>query len=222
MRFNFSHGLDDDIRDQALRDFWKENRNFLIAAVVVLFASFGATKYYQMHKAESIQQQAIAYYEASQKKSAEEFSKLAKGTTGGYQAMALFEVAKAQIAEKNYAEAAKTYGQIRENGATALLRDLAAVMENQLLMATDPQAAEKGLKELVAKKSPYMLTAMELLAILAQNQEKYDVAQGYYEQLLNIDTDPALAMRSRIEKRLGYLKGKGLITPTQTAKGATN
>ena len=221
MRFNFSHGLDDDIRDQALRDFWKENRNFLIAAVVVLFASFGATKYYQMHKAESIQQQAIAYYEASQRQSAEAFSKLAEETNGGYKAMALFEVAKSQMAEKNYAEAAKTYAQIRESGASALLRDLAAIMENQLLMETDPQAAEGGFKALVAKKSPYMLTAMEMLAILAQNQGKYDVAQGYYEQILNNKTDAALAMRSRIEKRLGYLQGKGLIA-VPTTEGATN
>lgn len=219
MRINFLHGLDDDIREQALKDFWKENRNFLFVAVIVLFASFGATQYYKHHKAETIQQQAIAFYQASQSQSAESFSKLAADTTGGYKAMALFEVAKNTIEKGDKAEALKAYAEIRTGDATVLLRDLATILEAELLLATDAATAEKHLMTLVAEKSPYRLTALEMLAINAQNKSEFAVAQNYYEELL-AQGGLAETMRNRIEARLSYLKGKGLITAH--TEGATN
>ena len=218
MRINFLHGLDDDIREQAMQDWWKENRNFLIFAVVVLFASFGATQYYKQHKAETIQQQAIAYYKAAQDKSSDGFSKLAEEANGGYRAMALFEVAKQQVADKDLEAAAASYGQIRESDASPLLRELAAVLEAQIQLQTAPDQAEANLKKLVEAKTPYMQTAIELLAILEQNRENYAAAQSYYQDLL-AQLGVNLTTRSRVEKRLSYLKGKGLIADEA---GATN
>ena len=217
MRINFLHGLDDDIREQALQDFWKENRNFIFLAVFVLFASFGATQYYKTHKAETIQQQAIAYYEAVQSQSAEEFSNLANEATSGYKAMALFEVAKTQMAEGNLEAAAETFGQIRESNASVLLRELAAVQQAQVQLQTAPEAAEKQLIELIGNKSPYMLTALELLAISKQNSGDYAAAQSYYQELL-AQGGLAETMRDRVENRLAYLRGQGLVA----AEGATN
>lgn len=220
MRINFLHGLDDDIREQAMHDWWKENRNFIIFAVIILFASFGATQFYKQHKQETIQQQAIAFYEAKQAQSSEGFSTLAEEASGGYRAMALFELAQNQMATGNTAEAAATYGKIRESDASVLMRDLAAVLEAQLLMSTDAEKAEESLKTLVSDKSPYMLSALELLAINAQNQEQYDLAYNFYQELL-AQGGLAEAMRDRIEKRMAYMKGQGLLTEN-AAQGATN
>ena len=64
------------------------------------------------------------------------------------------------------------------------------------------------------------LPALELLAIAAQNKGEYAVAQNYYEELLN-QGGLAETMRGRIEARLSYLKGKGLISAA-TTEGATN
>jgi len=219
MRINFLHGLDDDIREQVLKDFWQENRNFLFIALVVLFASFGATQYYKHYKAETIQQQAITFYEASQAKSAEGFTKLAAEATGGYKAMALFELAKTQAAAGNNAEAVKAYAQIRKGNAAVLLRDLATIFEAEILLSTDAAEAEKHLMTLVAEKSPYKLTALELLAINAQNKGEFTVAQNYYEELL-AQGGLAETMHNRIQARLSYLKGKGLIAVTN--EGVTN
>jgi len=220
MRINFLHGLDDDIREQAMHDWWKDNRNFIIFAVFILFASFGATQYYKQHKEQTIQQQAIAFYEAKQAKSSEGFSDLAEDANGGYRAMALFELAQAQMNEGKTAEAAETYAQIRESDASVLIRDLGAVLEAQILMSSDIEASNEKLKALVSSKSPYMLTALELLAVNAQNQEDYATAQNFYQELL-AQGGMAEAMRDRVEKRLTYLKGLGVLA-ANTTEGATN
>ncbi len=218
MKFKFLHGLDDDIQEQALQDFWTENKWFIYIGFIVFFASFGGMKYYQIHQQNSLQAEAISYYQAKEQGNMPAMEALANDANKGYRSLALFEIANDHVKNKAYKEASEIYGAIStDNSMPVLWRDLAAILQAQLVLSAEPEQSVLTLKNLVATNSPYKLTALELLAIQAQNEEQYEQAKSYYEQIL-AQSGNMQDMRPRIEQRLSYLKGKGLLKE-ETAEG---
>lgn len=214
MRFKFLHGLDDDMREQALKDFWHENKHIIIGGFAILFLSYGAGQGYRHYKAHQTEANALGYHQASQLDTPAAYKDFAQAAPSGFEGLALFKAAQAHVAAENPEAAADVFAQIRETGGLPTLwRDLAAIRQAELLLTLNPEQAQGILAELVGDESPYQRTAYELLAIEAQNREAYDEAAAYYERLLDMPDLPA-GMAEGIEQRLSYLEGKGYITET--------
>ena len=211
MRFKFLHGLDDDMREQALKDFWHENKLFIIGGFAMLFLSYGAGQGYIFYKAHKLETQAQAYYEAMQEGTPQAYKEFSQKTTTGFQGLALFKAAQQMIDQDKPEEAVSQFESIRQtSGMPRLWRDLAAIRQAELLLARNPQKAQNILAKLVSDNSPYLSTAFNLLAIEAQNRQAFDEAVAYYERLSSMNDLPN-NMRENIQQRLSYLQGKGLL-----------
>lgn len=214
MRLKFLHGLDDDMREQALKDFWQENKKYIIGGFAVLFLSYGAGQGYNHYQANKQDANALGYHQASQMDTPEAYTGFAETAPAGFEGLALFKAAEALIEEDKHQAAAERFSRIRENSSLPeLWQHLAAIREAELLLRFSPAKSQEILAELVADDSPYQHTAYELLATEAQNRAAYDEAAAYYEKLLSM-TNLADGMRQAIKQRLSYLEGKGFISAT--------
>ena len=79
MRLKFLHGLDDDMREQALKDFWQENKKYIIGGFAVLFLSYGAGQGYNHYQANKQDANALGYHQASQMDTPEAYTGFAFG-----------------------------------------------------------------------------------------------------------------------------------------------
>lgn len=220
MRFKFLHGLDDDMREQAMKDFWQENKKIIIGGFAMLFLSYGGGQYYRYYQSSQQEANALGYHQASQMDTVETYKGFADEAPAGFKGLALFKAAEALIEQEEFTKAAETFAQIREDSSLPVLwRDMAAVRQAEVLLSDNPEKSQQILATLVDDNSPYQHTAYELLAIEAQNREAYEEAAAYYERLLDMP-DLREGMRQAIEQRLSYLEGKGYITePPQPAEG---
>lgn len=222
MRLKFLHGLDDDMREQALKDFWQENKKIIFGGFAVLFLSYGGGQFYKHYSAEKKDAQALAYHQASQLDTAEVYQDYAEQAPKGFKALALFKAANLQLENGDKAAAAQTFGRLYANKSLpALWRDLAAVRQAELLLSENPEKSRSILSVLIEDGSQYSRSAYELLAIEAQNRQAYGEAAAYYDRLLQMP-DLLEGMRQAIEQRLTYLEGKGYITQTGQPIEGTN
>ena len=225
MRFKFLHGLDDDMREQAMKDFWHDNKKFIIGGFALLFLSYGAGQGYRAYQTHTQEANALGYYQASQLDTPQAYNEFAEQTNDGFQGLALFKAAQKLVQEENFDKAERFFAQIRNNNSLPTSwQDLAAIRQAELLLTLNPEKAQTILENVVTSDSrsgdsPYKRTAYELSAIEAQNRGAYEEAAGYYERLLQMP-DLLGGMRENIQQRLSYLKGKGYITTTgQTSEG---
>ena len=221
MRFKFLHGLDDDMREQALKDFWHDNKKFIIGGIALVFLSYGAGQGYRTYQNNIQTADARGYHQASQLDTPQAYADFAQQANDGYQGLALIKAAQKEMKKGNLAAAEAHFAQVRSHkDLPAAWRDLAVIYQSELLLTLNPEKAQNLLQELVAKDSPYQRTAYEFLAIEAQNRRNYDEAAGYYERLLQMP-DLLGGMRENIEQRLSYLQGKGHITASGQTTGQT-
>lgn len=222
MRLKFLHGLDDDMREQALKDFWQENKKIIIGGFAVLFLSYGGGQFYKYYSAAKMDAQALAYHQASQLDTPEVYKDYAEEAPAGFKALALFKAANSQIQADELAAAADTFATIAQDSKLPpLWRDLAAARQGELLLTLDPDKARTVFSTLTKQDSPYARTGYELLAIEAQNRGAYGEAAAYYSRLLEMP-DLLAGMREAIQQRLTYLEGKGYITATGQKVEETN
>lgn len=205
MNVEFLHGLDEAIQEQAMQDFWRTWRYFIIGGVVVLFIGVAGWQYYTQSRHAAVMQEAQTFYKAMSHNPTDKaaLEKLAAaGSHSGYQALAQFKVA---ALEPKKAEA--MYTALANNSHLSTpWRDLARLMLAQT--AKGPEA-HKMLEQMVTEGSPYKANALELLAIQAQNNKQYAQADGYYQRMLQLKLNPE--MQQRVRQRLSYMAAQGLI-----------
>lgn len=211
MRLKFLHGLDDDMREQALSSFWQKNKVFIIAGVLTLFVGYGASGFYQNYKASLAQKEAALFYTAFVENSSEGYQKALEGEelTGTMAALAHFQHAQKSIENNEITQAQEAYKSIINTPAVPKLwKELAVLLQAEILSGEQNPQAKELLTRLIDKNSIYKESAYERLATIALQEKDYEAAQGYYEYLLSAEMPPQ--HQARIKDKVTYLKGQGL------------
>ncbi len=209
----FLREVDDGLRQDQLTSVWKRYGRWIIAAVIVGLALFGAALWWQndqLEKAgvdgEKLDKVLQATNDGSYASSAEDLTALKASKSDGYRASSLLTAAAIALEKKDLKEAAKLYGVVAADETLAQpWRDLALV--RQVATSFDTMKAEDviaRLKPLAIKGNPWFGSAGEMVAIAYMKQGKNDLAGKMFGDMSKDEQVPE-SIRSRAIKMAGVL-----------------
>lgn len=167
------HEIDEELRQEKLRTFWKENGPWIIGGILlalVLTAGMGYWRNYQAGKETAASQQLLAAAEADNK---EALSALALETKGAHAGFAGLISAAMYAREGQTQRAIELYDQVAAmRGLPDTYRDLATLLSaSHKLDSGDPESLHKILAKL-AKNSAWRYSALEMQALLYAREGK--------------------------------------------------
>lgn len=167
------HEIDEELRQEKLRAFWKENGAWIIGGIVlaiVMTAGMSFWRSYEAGKNIAATQQLVAAAEAENK---EVLSALALNTKGAHSGFAGLISAGMFAREGQVEKAVELYDHVAAmRGLDAQYRDLATLLStSHKLDSGDPETLHKILEPL-AKKSVWRFSALEMQALLYAREGK--------------------------------------------------
>jgi hypothetical protein len=219
--------VEEDVRRERYEQIWAKYGNYIIALASVIIIAVGGWQLYQRYDLAQ-RETASDKYEAAAAvgrsgdavKAETAFAEIAKDGSGGYQTLAKFELATAQMAQG------------KRDQAIALLRELITSPDPLIsdparlrLAWTIADAAAKPeiamlLQPLLDMNSPWRFAANEVLAYLDLTQGSRADAQAEYEKLA-ADPGAPPSLRSRAGAIAIYIKANPAGAATATPAPAT-
>ncbi|MBI1363053.1 MAG: tetratricopeptide repeat protein [Proteobacteria bacterium] len=215
MSAEFLHEIDETLRAERMSSLWQTYRWAVVGGVAILFVGLAGFEWYRTTTRANQLTAATSYWSAvkdSEGNNAEALEKVAaasKLSHEGYRTLASLRLANMYAGVGKTAEAITLFETVAgDSKADATFRDLAKLMAAQLLMATDAAKAESMLSDLRTNNSPFMYSAMEFQAMLAENQNNKSAALNLYKQLLENDTALPAGIRDRAQMRVAALEAE--------------
>jgi len=224
--------VEEDVRRERVEKLWKAYGNYLIAALVLLFAGIGGWQLWERHEQQERAKVAATFIAAQRitnpQAAAGAFVDIARDAPKGYANVARLSEAGAMFASGQQGSAIALYKQIAQDdsgtiGMVARLRAAWALADS----ANRADLAEL-LKPLDQPGSAWRENAQEVLAYADYRAMDTKSALARYTSL-SIDPQAPDALRRRAEAMTAYLKGGGAVTygtvpadalPTPPAAGA--
>ena len=215
MSAEFLHEIDETLRKERMEDLWKRYRFVLFGALIALFGGLAAYEWYQAHTAEQKQAAATTYWsavKATEDNTTAEIEKIIAATETdhpGYRALADLRLGSLYIAAGEQDKALAAYQSVMDDSAAnPALRDFATLMAAQLMMTTEREKAEGMLSTLRTNNSPFMYSAMEFQAMLAEDTNNKAAALNLYKQLMENETALPAGIRDRAQLRIAALEAE--------------
>lgn len=209
----FLKEVDEALQQERLMAIWHRSKWFVLAGVLLLLLAAAAQQTWlawRQHQARTLAAQWYAYTELqTDSERLKQLPNLLHTTTGGTHSLAVYAQAAMQ---HTGAEKAKAYMQVvNDTTAPQWLRDLSRLNAAIALVGSNPAEAKTQLEILAQSNveqlpSPAYAPALELLALIAQQNGDNATAKGYTEKLLQQSGLPA-DMRQRALQRYGTLGG---------------
>ena len=192
--------IDDELRQQKLTAFWKENGNAIIggAVLAVLFtACLSLWRYYDGGRNTA---DTAALLQSLRSGDIPQITKTAEDLKNPQAALAKFTAAAMLVQQGRSEDAVKLYREIRE---TSYLdrnwRNLAAVFEaSHLLETASPDELHKMLKDATAKKSTWRFSALELDGLVYAREGLNKQAADSFQKII-ADADALPDVRARAQ-----------------------
>jgi len=196
--------VEEELRDERMREFLKKYSVVLIAAALLVIGGVGAWKYWAWYQERQDLAAATQYLTAATKTvpagaagpnnalAAAAFESVAAAAPEGYRVLARLREAAARAESGDLNGASALWDQVAADGsADPLLRDLASLTWC-LYHADkgDPALLEGRLKPLAAPGNAWRSLAQEQLALLALRQGHTEAARGQLQQLATDPTAP--------------------------------
>lgn len=177
----FVREVDENLRRDRLRDFFKENGSFIAAAVVLFLAACGAFIWYQQHRqqrAEAHVEQLAAIYKdigaGNMSRAAAQLDELAQASSKAVRGSALFTRAALALQQNDSPTALETYKKIAADSSlpepyrnAALIRQTALEFDKM-----QPQQVIARLEPLAKPGNPWFGSAGEMTALALIKQGK--------------------------------------------------
>lgn len=181
------HEIEDDLRQQKLEQFWKENGSWIIVCAILAVIFTGALTWWRQHEYKQNLAQTTALFEVMKENDTTALADFAAKSDKDHAAIALFTAAALHSKRNQDAEAVSLYRKIEgTTGLDSTYRDLAKLLRVSKRLGADPPAElHKDLTPLAAK-SPWRYTALELQALLYAREGKMKEAA---ENLTRITQD---------------------------------
>ncbi|MEQ1549268.1 MAG: tetratricopeptide repeat protein [Chakrabartia sp.] len=209
----FLREVDDGLRQDQLTSVWKRYGRWIIAAVIVGLALFGAALWWQndqLEKAgvdgEKLDKVLQATNDGSYASSVADLAALKSSKSDGYRASSQLTAAAIALEKKDLKEAAKLYGAVATDETLAQpWRDLALVRQVATSFDTmKPEEVIARLKPLAIKGNPWFGSAGEMVAIAYMKLGKNDLAGKMFGDMSKDEQVPE-SIRSRAIKMAGVL-----------------
>ena len=186
--------VDEDLRRQEVEEIWAKYGPWAVGVAVVGIAIASAYMYWQDQKETALGDASDVLLggieqvlEGENESAVTTFTDLAADAPGGYQTMALFQLAAAQRLDGHLIEAVQTYDLLAaDNNLDAAYRDLARLYAGYAaaespLMGFDEIEARLG--SVATGTGPWRYHALEVLAFVSFNGGDLDGAREYYRQI---------------------------------------
>ena len=201
----FVREVDENLRRDRLRDFFKENTGWLIGGVVLFLALSGGIIWYQQHKEQvaeqHVEQLAELYKDigvGNTAKIAPQLDDLAKSESKGVKASALFTRAAFALEQNDQKLAASIYQKIADDSSLPdAYRNAALIRETALQFdQLQPQQVIARLEPLAKPGDPWFGSAGEMTALALIKQGKSSQAGQLFASIAK-DKDVPQSIRER-------------------------
>lgn len=211
MNDNVLREIDEDLRNEKLRQFWRKYRTLILGAVVLLVVVTAGSSIwddYQSKKAGEAMVKLDTAIQQLQKgdaaTAAGNFAALAKESNGELRDMALLWQARAEAMDNKAAVAVQTLGELASNpkGKDLVWRDMACLRLMAANADTPKACASTG-------SSPLKSQRLEWHAALLWQEGKQDEARVLLRTIMDDDTAPA-SQRERAKRLMRALPAKAV------------
>lgn len=219
----FLREVDEELRREQLQKLWNQYGIYAIGVAALIVLGVGGSQWWKARQT-AAREAAGGRFELAQTLTADGkvddaravYTVLAKGSTAGYQTLALFQLAAADARAGKLDAAVAGYEAIaKDPGTDPILRDLATLHAAKLRLDTaDWTEMENRLSPVLAETSPWRGMARETLGLAAYKAGKTDEARKAFEALLGDKAAPSSAG----ERAMLMLS---LLTDAEASKGET-
>lgn len=183
---NIMDEVSDDIRQQQLKDFWRENGSWIIAAAILAVVMTGAMAFGRGYQASQNMKETGALIQVINTADPEALQKYADDAKTAHAAMAEFAAAASYVQRGEHDKAAAIYQKISK---TRLLdsnwRDLAALLAvAQQLDTGKPEDLHARLDDLTGKNDTWRFSALEMQALLYARENKMNEAAESLQKIV--------------------------------------
>lgn len=221
----FLREVDEELRRDQLASVWTRYGRWLIAAIVIALAGFGAAIYWQYHQEQVAGEEGEKLQKAYDDLVAQNVTaakapldQLAASKIAGYRAMARFTQADLLLQNKDLKGAAAKFAEIANDASIGQpLRDLALIRQTSAEFDTlKPDVVVSRLRSLAAKGSPWLGSAGELVGAAYIKMNKPDLAAALFHQMADDETVPE-SIRQRAVK-IAETMSVGPVSPVEEKK----
>ena len=201
----FVQEVDENLRRDRVRDFFKQNGSWLIAALILFLAGCAGIIWYQQHqqnRSEAEVEQLAAIDKAigvgNTEKLPQQLDELSKSGSRGVRATALFTQAALALQQNNSKLAVETYNKISEDSSLPDAYRNAAVIRQTALEfdQLQPQQVIARLQPLVKDGDPWFGSAGEMTALALIKQGKTKEAGQLFARIAK-DQNASPSVRNR-------------------------
>jgi len=195
----FLKEVDENLRRDQIRDFFKDNGNYLIAALILFLAVSGGLIWYQGHRErlaeQHVEQLAQIYRDigtGNTTKVPQQLDDLSNSSSKAVRATALFTRAALAIQQNDKKLAIATYQKIRDDGGLPdPYRDAALIRQTALQFdSLQPQQVISQLEPLAKPGNPWFGSAGEMTALALIKAGKNKEAGELFAKLAKDKTVP--------------------------------
>jgi hypothetical protein len=204
----FVREVDENLRRDRLRDFFRKNGSLLIAALILFLAASGGIIWYQQHRqqvAEGHVEELAGIYKdigiGKTDKVAAQLDNLSNSSSKGVRATALFTRAAFAIQQNDTKGAIATYKKIGEDSSLPdVYRNAALIRQTALEFDTlQPQQVIARLEPLAKPGNPWFGSAGEMTALALIKQGKRQQAGQLFAAIAKDKTAPETVRNRAIQ-----------------------
>jgi hypothetical protein len=206
--------VDEAIRQDLAKDWWKRHGNKLIGAavaVIVAVAAWNGWNWYQTTERGKAGLAFTAAVEGAGKDRAASIAVLEKLVSGiePYASLARLKIAQLKAEGGDRAAAATQFAAAGQSLSAPDLKDLSILLGVMQAFDTDaPDELQARLQPLTAKDRPWRSSALEMQAAVAMKRNDPAAARALWIELRDDPTTPP-AMRERAREMVTILGGEG-------------
>lgn len=226
---NIFHEIDEELRSDRMRSFWRRFGPWIILAAVLVVLAVGANEGYKWwsrsnsDKSSDLLYQAFAEADAGKLDEAQTtLTDLAQSGTGGYPMLARFKQASLLAKQGKTDEALAAYDKLSSDQSNSDIRSLALLMGANLLVDKgDVGGVETRVGGLLATNNPLRNSAREALGLANYKAGKLEEARKQFQAVIDDPLSPA-DMRARMQVYIDELTAEGVKPPAQPAAAETS
>lgn len=217
--------VDEDLRHDQLREFWKRFGAYIIGAALVIVLGVAGYKGWTWYAAEQaadsgsrFEQALIDVSEGRESEALKTLETLAADGSGDYPQLARLTAAAAKARAGDIDGALADYDAIAASSGDPLLSDLARVKGAVAALDTAPRAElQRRIGDLASSSGPWQNMARETLALAAYREGDLTAASSGFQQIV-ADTGASPELRQRAELMLALIAPQQAAMPQEPAQ----
>ncbi len=208
--------VEDDMRQQQLREFWEENKSWIIGGVIsaiILTASLSFWRHWEYKRDTSATTELIKV--TSNDINVEALSKFIETTNKNHATIARFLLASDFTKKKDNVAATKVYNDIATTkGIDKDYRDLAKMLSISIAIddeTSDLNKMDQDLTSLINSNSAWKFSSLELQSLIYAKQKDFGKAIASLEIIIDDFTSPRDISERATNMKALYKEGKNRI-----------